>query len=118
MVTGVEGCTLEKGTEVTQEQTTFIQKGRTTLNEIIAHFGTPQRSGIRDNRSFVEYIYRSETASAGDVLAVAAGVPQSLAGAPNVKVTVLFIFLDSNNIVSDFAFSERDSRGEAVRVKQ
>ena len=65
----IAGCTLEKGTQVTQEQTAFIQKGKTTLNEIVARFGTPQRSGIRNNQRFVDYIYRGETATAGDVVA-------------------------------------------------
>jgi outer membrane protein assembly factor BamE (lipoprotein component of BamABCDE complex) len=118
LIIGIAGCTLEKGTEVTQEQAAFIEKGKTTYNDIIAHFGTPQRSGIRNNQRFVDYIYRSETASAGNVLSVATGVPRSLAGGPNVKVTVLVIFFDSNNIVSDFSYAERNTTGEPVRIKQ
>jgi len=117
-IIGIEGCTLEKGTEVTQEQAAFIQKGKTTYNEIITHFGSPQRSGIRNNHSFVEYIYRSETATAGNVISMAAGEPKSLAGGPSVKVTVLLIYFDSNNIVSDFSFAQRNTRNEPVRVKQ
>jgi hypothetical protein len=36
---------------VTQGETAFIQKGKTTLSEIIAHFGPPQKYEIHDDRT-------------------------------------------------------------------
>jgi hypothetical protein len=117
LVVGVASCTLEKGTEVTQGETAFIQKGNTTLSEIIAHFGPPQKYEIQNNKQFAIYIYRREAASAGNVLATAAGVPQSLSGGPSVKVTVLVVDYDHNNIVNDFSFVERNTVDQPVRVK-